>query len=78
MNGEGVFNWPDKRKYTGQYKEDKKHGYGIFEWSDGRKYRGDWKNGKQNGEGELFQPAEKIWKKGIWADGKRISWQAAD
>jgi hypothetical protein len=32
MDGEGVFSWPDKRKYTGQYKDDKKHGYGLFEW----------------------------------------------
>jgi len=32
MDGEGVFIWPDLRKYTGQYKDDKKHGYGIFEW----------------------------------------------
>ena len=32
MDGEGVFTWPDKRMYTGQYKDDKKHGYGLFEW----------------------------------------------
>jgi len=24
MDGEGVFIWPDGRKYTGTYKEDKK------------------------------------------------------
>ena len=30
--GEGVFVWPDGRKYHGQYKDDKKEGYGIFEW----------------------------------------------
>ena len=32
MDGEGVFKWPDGRKYQGQYKDDKKEGYGIFEW----------------------------------------------
>ena len=32
MDGEGVFKWPDGRKYQGQYKDDKKDGYGIFEW----------------------------------------------
>ncbi len=32
MDGEGVFVWPDQRKYIGQYKDDKKHGYGTFEW----------------------------------------------
>ena len=32
MDGEGVFTWPDGRKYTGQYRDDKKEGYGVFEW----------------------------------------------
>jgi hypothetical protein len=32
MDGEGVFVWPDGRKYHGQYRDDKKEGYGIFEW----------------------------------------------
>lgn len=30
MNGYGEFEWPDGRKYFGQYFEDKKHGIGIF------------------------------------------------
>jgi hypothetical protein len=42
--------------------------------SDGRKYKGRWKNGKQSGEGEFYNPKENTWKKGIWDDGKRISW----
>jgi hypothetical protein len=32
MDGEGLFLWPDLRKYEGSYKEDKKEGYGVFEW----------------------------------------------
>ena len=32
MDGDGIFRWPDGRKYQGQYKDDKKEGYGIFEW----------------------------------------------
>jgi len=32
MDGEGVFKWPDDRKYEGQYKDDKKEGNGLFEW----------------------------------------------
>jgi hypothetical protein len=28
------------RKYTGQYRQDQKHGFGVFEWGDGRKYKG--------------------------------------
>lgn len=32
MHGEGEFIFPDDRKYTGQYVEDKKEGYGVLEW----------------------------------------------
>lgn len=74
MDGMGVFIWPDNRKYTGEYKDDKKEGYGIFEWADKRKYKGYWSNGKQHGEGEFFNPKEGVWKKGIWNDGKRVRW----
>lgn len=42
---------------------------------DGRKYKGYWKNGKQHGEGEFYQPDQKIWKKGVWSDGRRVSWK---
>lgn len=74
MDGKGEFIWPDKRKYIGEYRQDKKEGYGIFEWSDGRIYKGYWLNGKQHGEGEFFNPKDKGWKRGIWNDGKRVRW----
>jgi len=32
MDGQGVFTWPDLRKYQGEYRDDKKDGFGIFEW----------------------------------------------
>jgi hypothetical protein len=51
MHGHGVFEWPDRRKYKGEYYDDKKSGYGIFKWPDGRKYKGNWLNGKQHGTG---------------------------
>ena len=28
MHGKGFFLWPDGKKYSGQYYEDKKEGYG--------------------------------------------------
>ena len=46
MHGNGTFEWPDGRKYVGDYYEDKKRGYGEFTWPDGRCYRGEWLNGK--------------------------------
>ena len=74
MEGEGIFEWPDGRKYIGEYKNDKKEGHGVFTWNDGRIYDGNWKNGKQHGEGKFFNPKKNEWKKGIWEDGKRIKW----
>jgi hypothetical protein len=32
MEGEGVFKWPDGRKYEGEYVDDKKEGRGVFYW----------------------------------------------
>jgi hypothetical protein len=46
MEGEGVFTWPDGRKYVGSYVDDKKEGHGVFYWPDGRKYDGMWMDGK--------------------------------
>ncbi len=36
MHGQGVFSWPDGRRYEGEYHEDKKHGFGIYSWTNGR------------------------------------------
>ena len=38
MDGNGIFIWPDGRKYEGDYKEDKEDGYGILEWGNGNIY----------------------------------------
>tara|TARA_B110000305_G_C19040809_1_gene448099 strand:- start:216 stop:365 length:150 start_codon:yes stop_codon:yes gene_type:complete len=49
MHGNGMFTWPDGRKYQGQYLNDHKQGQGMFEWPNGRKYEGGWKLGKMDG-----------------------------
>ena len=74
MDGEGIFTWPDGRRYEGQYKDDKKDGYGLFEWADGKKYKGYWLNGKQNGEGEFYDEKNNAWRKCLVQNGKRIKW----
>ena len=45
MDGKGIFEWPDKRRYEGHYVNEKKDGFGIFYWPDGRFYKGYWKDG---------------------------------
>lgn len=46
MDGFGEYRWTDGRIYSGEYREDKKHGYGIYKWVDGREYQGNWALGK--------------------------------
>lgn len=38
-------------KYTGQWKQNMRHGYGTQEWKDGATYTGYWKNDKAHGHG---------------------------
>ena len=42
----GETSWPDKKKYTGEYLDDKKHGFGVFDWGNNKRYEGQWHNGK--------------------------------
>ena len=74
FEGYGIFTWPDGRKYEGDYKDDKKNGFGIFECPNGKKYKGYLLNGKQHGEGELFNNKTKVWRKGLFQNGKIIKW----
>lgn len=34
MDHFGIYYWSDGRKYSGFYKDDKKHGFGIYVWPD--------------------------------------------
>ena len=38
-------------KYTGYFKNNKRHGRGTYVFNSGSKYVGQWKNGQQNGNG---------------------------
>lgn len=38
-------------KYSGNYKEDQRHGWGVMEWIDGSTYKGQWERGIQQGFG---------------------------
>ena len=45
MDGIGVYEWPDGRKYMGQYSLNVKSGYGIYIYKDNRVYIGNFENG---------------------------------
>lgn len=66
MNGEGQFEWPDGRKYVGNYVNGKKEGYGILYTLD-YVYMGEWKNGLYDGYGTLKMLDEII--EGYWSNG---------
>ena len=36
LHGEGILIWKDKKKYSGQFVNDKREGKGTFSWTDGR------------------------------------------
>jgi len=46
MSGYGVYKYPDGRKYTGEFVNDKMHGKGVYEWGDGRVYDGKFVGGR--------------------------------
>lgn len=71
--GKGITEWPDGKKYEGEYLDDKKHGFGIFCWENGKKYEGNWFNGKQHGKGKITLSNGEV-KVGVWEHGKRVEW----
>ena len=46
MDGKGILEWPDGKKYEGDFKDDKRHGTGEFLWKDRTEYIGPWIKGK--------------------------------
>jgi hypothetical protein len=40
LQGNGITQWPDGKRYEGEYLDDKKHGYGVFSWENGKQYEG--------------------------------------
>jgi len=71
--------WETGSSYTGDWKDNKKHGYGTFISSSGTKYEGDWEENKRTGKGTLWVKEEnggsksflrKVYR-GSWLDNKK-------
>ena len=45
--GQGVFYWPDGRKYDGQWLNGKQDGVGVYSTANGKSRKGEWKDGKR-------------------------------
>lgn len=72
MHGSGEFHWTDGTIYIGMYEFGNKEGYGSLIWADGKKFEGYFKNGLQDGEGSMHMAGKT--RKGLWKDGKRVTW----
>ena len=69
INGFGIYDWGNNRKYIGQWKEGKMEGKGKLMYSDGTYYEGDFISGKKNGHGKYVWDINKYYV-GQWKDDK--------
>ena len=53
-NCQGEFTLENGDIYTGEWKNDEKHGQGTYTYVDGDIYTGEWKNEKMHGQGEFI------------------------
>ncbi|KAG7399744.1 hypothetical protein PHYBOEH_008078 [Phytophthora boehmeriae] len=61
-------------KYTGDWKDGKKHGYGALLYANGNKYEGEWVEGKRQGRGVYWVEEKKRLRKqyaGEWYNDHR-------
>ena len=57
MHGKGVYRYAEGDVYSGEWREDKRHGKGTVQYVSGpkgqvvEKFEGDWVSGKMQGQG---------------------------
>jgi hypothetical protein len=52
--GQGVFLWPDGRRFEGQFENGAKTGKGVFSWPNGRRYEGMFEADERSGLGTFY------------------------
>jgi len=56
--------------YTGEWKDDKKHGKGTYRWDNGMVYEGDWAENVRTGHGKFTWPNGQVYEGG-WLNDRR-------
>ena len=56
--------------YSGEFKENKRHGFGTYKYGCGNKYTGNWVNDMKEGEGKMTYPDNSSFKGRFWKDKK--------
>lgn len=69
-HGPGVLDWPDGRRYVGQFFHGVFDGQATMEWPDGRRYVGQYRMNKKHGDGEFLWPDGRRYC-GEWSNGQR-------
>ena len=69
LTGKATVIYPNKEKYVGYFKWDKRNGSGTYYFKNGDRYKGSWKNDKMNGKG-TYTWKNRNYVKGSWKSGK--------
>ena len=69
--GYGVYVFPSKAVYTGEFNKGEIHGHGICHYSDGSKYEGEWLHRQPNGRGTMTYP-DGAKRTGLWQRGQPV------
>lgn len=73
-NGYGVYIYPDKKGYIGQFKSGSKNGNGLnIDAKQGAFYIGGWENDKENGSAKIFNLDNEIMFSGEFANGNPVT-----
>ena len=62
VNGTGTYVWDSGAQYSGEWRNQKRHGHGTFTYNSGETYSGDWVNNQKHGQGTY-----------IWLNGSRFT-----
>ncbi|MCB0550667.1 MAG: caspase family protein [Phaeodactylibacter sp.] len=71
FDGHGVYIFPSKAVYTGEFHDGEIHGHGVCHYSDGSKYEGEWMHRQPDGRGTMTYP-DGSQRTGLWLRGQPV------
>lgn len=82
LQGEWIYEWASGEYYTGNYKDDKRHGKGAYTYIDGASYEGDYLNDLKHGEGTFRYSDGRVytgnWRRGLESGQGELTWANGD
>ncbi|MDX1942764.1 MAG: caspase family protein [Saprospiraceae bacterium] len=71
INGQGIYIYPSKAVYIGEFQNGEIHGVGVCYYSNGSKYQGEWKHRLPDGKGTKTFP-DGTQRTGLWTKDQPI------